>query len=112
MENEALISKPTSLCGKLTQIDFFCIIFLPFMLIFVIVVTIGKNGEVNYAPEITIPSMEFRVLNITETRLSFKWDLLIRIPPRLPGHYACLEGDLKVYILYKGVTIAVSSLER
>ncbi|CAA7031852.1 unnamed protein product [Microthlaspi erraticum] len=34
-----------------------------------------------------------------------------RIPPRLPGHYVCLEGDLKVYILYKGVTVATSSLE-
>ncbi|CAA7031850.1 unnamed protein product [Microthlaspi erraticum] len=31
--------------------------------------------------------MDFTVLNVTETRLSFKWDLLIRIPDRLPGHY-------------------------
>ncbi|EOA34728.1 hypothetical protein CARUB_v10022299mg, partial [Capsella rubella] len=49
----------------------------------------------DYVPDIIIPSMDFTVLNIAETSLSVKWDLVMRIPPDLPG-----------------VTIAHSSFER
>ncbi|XP_010419116.1 PREDICTED: uncharacterized protein LOC104704782 [Camelina sativa] len=64
----------------------------------------------NYAPDIIIPSMDFTVLNLTETSLSVKWDLVIRIPPDLPGYYTCLKGSFQTFILYQGVTIANSSL--
>ncbi|CAA0326966.1 unnamed protein product [Arabidopsis thaliana] len=65
----------------------------------------------NYAPDIIIPSMDFTVLNLTESSLSVKWDLVIRLPSDLPGYYMCLKGDLQTFILYKGVTIANSSLD-
>ncbi|CAL9240105.1 unnamed protein product [Arabidopsis halleri] len=65
----------------------------------------------NYAPDIILPSMDFTVLNLTETRLSVKWDVVIRLPSELPGYYyMCLKGDFQTFILYKGVTIANSSL--
>ncbi|KAG2322312.1 hypothetical protein Bca52824_015525 [Brassica carinata] len=56
--------------------------------------------------------MDFTVLNMTETSIGVKWDLLIRSPPMLPGFYVCLEGDFKVSIAYKGVTIGTSPIER
>ncbi|CAE5963625.1 unnamed protein product [Arabidopsis arenosa] len=55
--------------------------------------------------------MDFTVLNLTETRLSVKWDLVIRLPPDLPGYFMCLKGYFQTFIFYKGVTIANSSLE-
>ncbi|XP_010513699.1 PREDICTED: uncharacterized protein LOC104789750 [Camelina sativa] len=64
----------------------------------------------NYVPDIIIPSMDFTVLNLTETRRSVKWDLVIRIPSDLPGYYTCLKGSFQTFIHYKGVTIANSSL--
>ncbi|XP_019096168.1 PREDICTED: uncharacterized protein LOC109130723 [Camelina sativa] len=73
--------------------------------------TTQDSYEENYVPDITVPSMDSTVLNMTETRLSVKWDLLIRIPPDLPGFYMCLDGDFQVFIIYKGVTIATSSIE-
>ncbi|CAH8268594.1 unnamed protein product [Arabidopsis lyrata] len=53
--------------------------------------------------------MDFTVLNITQTRLSAKWDLSIRIPEDLPGNYICLQGDFQASFLYKNVTLATSS---
>ncbi|CAA7031854.1 unnamed protein product [Microthlaspi erraticum] len=69
----------------------------------------AKKEAENYVPEITIPSIDFTVLNVTETRV--KWDLLIRLPSDLPGYFMCLKGDFQVFILYKGVTIANSTIE-
>ncbi|XP_019083023.1 PREDICTED: uncharacterized protein LOC104701647 [Camelina sativa] len=63
----------------------------------------------NYVPDIIIPSMDL-VLNLTETRRSVKWDLVIRIPSDLPGYYTCLKGSFQTFILYQGVNIANSSL--
>ncbi|CAA7031853.1 unnamed protein product [Microthlaspi erraticum] len=80
-------------------------------------VEVGKQTErekkeaENYVPEITIPSTDFTVLNVTESRLDVKWDLLIRLPWDLPGYFMCLKGDSQVFILYKGVTIANSTIE-
>ncbi|KAJ0241245.1 F202 protein [Hirschfeldia incana] len=59
-------------------------------------------------PKIELVSMEFTVLNITNTRLSAKWDLSIRIPNDLPGQYICLQGDIQASFMYKNVTLATS----
>ncbi|CAA7031851.1 unnamed protein product [Microthlaspi erraticum] len=70
-----------------------------------------QKEEENYVPEITIKSIDFTMLNVTESRLDVKWDLLIRLPSDLPGYYMCLKGDFQVFIFYKGVTIANSTIE-
>ncbi|XP_006301801.2 uncharacterized protein LOC17894827 [Capsella rubella] len=59
-----------------------------------------------------LSSMDFTVLNITETRLSAKWDLSIRIPGDLSGYYICLQGDVQTSLLYKNVTLATSSPQK
>ena len=38
-------------------------------------------------PKIELASLDFTVLNITDTRLSAKWDMSIRIPYDLPSVY-------------------------
>ncbi|KAL0875805.1 hypothetical protein Bca101_025510 [Brassica carinata] len=120
MEKEALIPNPTSQQGKLKRDEgkpicgtiflvLFCLAGLFAFLYFA-----GKEAEKEEKRAVlyvTIPSMDFTVLNMTETRLSVKWDLLIRIPSKLPGFYVCLKGDFKVFIAYKGVTIATSPIE-
>ncbi|KAF8098766.1 hypothetical protein N665_0259s0036 [Sinapis alba] len=119
MENQALIPNPTSQQGELKRDkDVRICLGIVFGLLLVAAVFhilkfVGEvtEEEQKRGPEITIPSMDFTVLNMTETRLSVKWDLLIRIPPKLPGFYVCLEGDFKVFIAYKGVTIATSPIQ-
>ncbi|CAH2066487.1 unnamed protein product, partial [Thlaspi arvense] len=110
----------TSQSDTLTRKKFvenFVVTVLAFVLAFAMIgglIFVGNKDyeeKKNYVPKITIPSIDFTVLNLTETRLSVKWDLLIRIPPDLPGHFTCLKGDFQVLILYKGVTIANSSME-
>lgn len=116
MEKEALVPKLTYL-RPLTLKDYY----VPFFLVIVVLLFFGfftyvvyeqQKEEQNYVPNITIPSIDFTVLNITETRLSVKWDLLLRIPSDLPGLYMCLKGNFQFSIIYKGVTIATSFIER
>ncbi|KAG2321564.1 hypothetical protein Bca52824_014777 [Brassica carinata] len=68
----------------------------PHKLIGCIVYTIKLSSRKEPVPKIELASMNFRVLNITNTRLSAKWDLSIRIPYDLPGCYICLQGDFKL----------------
>ncbi|ESQ28219.1 hypothetical protein EUTSA_v10019156mg [Eutrema salsugineum] len=111
-------SNATSLWGNLKRNSqamlVIVIIAVVFITLFYILAHLQEIEEKrrNHVPDITIPSMDFTVLNITKTRLSVKWDLLIRIPGDLPGYYMCLEGDFKVFIVYEGVTIADSSIQR
>ncbi|CAN6934606.1 unnamed protein product [Brassica oleracea] len=63
-------------------------------------------------PKIELASLDFTVLNITDTLLSAKWDVWIRIPSYLPGFYICLQGDLQASFLYKNVTLATSSPQK
>ena len=63
-------------------------------------------------PKIELASLDFTVLNITDTRLSAKWDVSIRIPSYLPGRYICLQGDLQASFMYKDVTLATSSPQK
>ena len=56
--------------------------------------------------------MDFAVLNITDTRLSAKWDVWIRIPYDLPGRYICLQGHFQASFMYKNVTLAISSPQK
>ncbi|CAN7087463.1 unnamed protein product [Brassica oleracea var. botrytis] len=63
-------------------------------------------------PKIELASMDFAVLNITDTRLSAKWDVSIRIPCDLPGRYICLQGDFQASFMYKDVTLATSSPQK
>ncbi|EFH63529.1 hypothetical protein ARALYDRAFT_894796 [Arabidopsis lyrata subsp. lyrata] len=63
-------------------------------------------------PKIELASMDFTVHNITQTRLSAKWDLSIRIPNNLPGQYICLQGELQASFLYKNATLATSSPQK
>lgn len=63
-------------------------------------------------PKIELASIDFTVHNITQTRLSAKWDMSIRIPYDLPGQYICLQGDLQASLLYKNVTLATSSPQK
>ncbi|RID55716.1 hypothetical protein BRARA_G02962, partial [Brassica rapa] len=63
-------------------------------------------------PKIELASLDFTVLNITDTRLSAKWDMSIRIPYDLPSDYICLQGDLQASFLYKNVTLATSSPQK
>ncbi|KAG2321586.1 hypothetical protein Bca52824_014799 [Brassica carinata] len=51
------------------------------------------NSREKPVPKIELASMDFTVLNITDTRLSAKWDVSIRIPYDLPGRY--MYKDLK-----------------
>ncbi|CAL9224264.1 unnamed protein product [Arabidopsis halleri] len=115
MEKEALVPKLTSLRPftlKDYYVPFFIfIVVLLFLGVFTYVVYEQHKEEQNYVPNITIPSIDFTVLNITETRLSVKWDLLLRIPRDLPGWYMCLKGNFQFSIIYKGVTIATSFIE-
>ncbi|XP_010450825.1 PREDICTED: uncharacterized protein LOC104732919 [Camelina sativa] len=122
MEKEALVPKLTSV-SRTPLKEYVQLILGIFVFLVILSFTIAgmayclsaaheedKERE-NYVPNITVPSMDFTVLNITETSLSLKWNLLIRIPRDLPGWYMCLRGDFKFFILYKGVTIATSSIE-
>ncbi|XP_010513701.1 PREDICTED: uncharacterized protein LOC104789752 [Camelina sativa] len=63
-------------------------------------------------PNIEIASMDFTVHNITQTRLSANWDLLIRVPRTLPDHFICLQGDIQASLFYKDITLATSSRQR
>ncbi|XP_023644302.1 LOW QUALITY PROTEIN: uncharacterized protein LOC17896427 [Capsella rubella] len=120
-ENEELAPKST-FCATLTpqqknKLHKSLMIFILFIFIaifvYICVRAIQYNPSVeDYVPDIIIPSMDFTVLNIAETSLSVKWDLVMRIPPDLPGYYTCLKGYFQTFILYKGVTIAHSSFER
>ncbi|KAJ4909608.1 hypothetical protein Rs2_04229 [Raphanus sativus] len=56
--------------------------------------------------------MDFTIHNITQTHLSATWDLLTRIPRRLPDIYICLQGDLQASLFYKNITIAISPRQR
>ncbi|XP_048615897.1 uncharacterized protein LOC125588542 [Brassica napus] len=67
------------------------------------------NSREKPVPKIELASMDFTVLNITDTRLSAKWDVSIRIPYDLPGRYICLQGDFQASFMYKDVTLATSS---
>ncbi|CAH8257667.1 unnamed protein product [Arabidopsis lyrata] len=127
--NGELAPNPTSLCARLTPqqkdrvqkiivlccIAIFVAVFITYVCFYEAQIRREKRREEqrirNYAPDIIIPSMDFTVLNLTETSLSVKWDLVIRLPSDLPGYYMCLKGDLQTFILYKGVTIANSSLD-
>ncbi|KAJ0241244.1 hypothetical protein HA466_0216780 [Hirschfeldia incana] len=71
-----------------------------------------KREEPVQIPKIELASMDFTVLNITDTRLSAKWDMSIRIPYDLPSDYICLQGDLQACFLYKNVTLATSSPQK
>ncbi|XP_019101918.1 PREDICTED: LOW QUALITY PROTEIN: uncharacterized protein LOC104699123 [Camelina sativa] len=63
-------------------------------------------------PKLELASMEFTVLSITQTRLSAKWDLSIRIPDDLPGEYIYPQGDFQASFLYKNVTLVTSSPQK
>ncbi|CAH8363872.1 unnamed protein product [Eruca vesicaria subsp. sativa] len=63
-------------------------------------------------PKIELASMDFTVLNISDTRLSAKWNMSIRIPNDLPGKFICFQGDLQASFLYKNITLATSSQEK
>ncbi|CAH8337450.1 unnamed protein product [Eruca vesicaria subsp. sativa] len=115
MEKEALIPSPTS--QKLNQIDkllnlYACILITVLLTALVVIAyyNIAYDAR-NCRLDVTIRSMDFTVLNMTETRLSVKWDLLIRIAPENPVCFLCRNGDYKVNISYNGVTIATSPIE-
>ncbi|KAF8102260.1 hypothetical protein N665_0199s0035 [Sinapis alba] len=115
---EALIPKPTSPRAKLKPSWeepkwplFVALGSLLFVLSIIIIAHYVILHDKLHAPDITIPSMDFTLLNMTEPLSTVKWDLLISIPPTLPGYYVPLKGDFKVFIVYDGVTIATSSLE-
>lgn len=118
MGNEGLATGYTSLWDRLRQKEkvkeFLIGLVIAGVFVFVVfgfVEEFEREKEaLNYVPEITIPSIDFTVFNVTETRV--KWDLLIRLPLDLPGYFMCLKGDFQVFILYKGVTIANSTIER
>ncbi|CAH8257678.1 unnamed protein product [Arabidopsis lyrata] len=63
-------------------------------------------------PNIEIASMDFTVLNITQTRLSANWDLLIRVPSDLPNVFICLQGDIQASVFYKNINLVTSSGQR
>ncbi|XP_010419127.1 PREDICTED: uncharacterized protein LOC104704793 [Camelina sativa] len=63
-------------------------------------------------PNIEIASMDFTLRNITKTRLSANWDLLIRVPSNLPDLYICLQGDIQASLFYKNITLVTSSAQR
>lgn len=77
-----------------------------FLLMIIVCVLIGYDDDVyeeKYrVPKITITSMDFTILNVTEARVSAKWDLLIKIPGKF---------DLKGSLLCN-ITIANSSAQR
>ncbi|CAA7031855.1 unnamed protein product [Microthlaspi erraticum] len=109
MGNEELAPENTSPCDvKKLLIVFLVIAGMVAIVVFGVVELdkevdrIYKKAE-NYVPEITIPSTDFNVLNVTESRLDVKWDLLIRLPSDLPGYYMCLKGDFQVFMLYKDI---------
>jgi len=70
------------------------------------------NQETPVAPNIEIASMDFTVRNITQTRLSANWDLLIRVPSNLPNAYICLQGDIQASLFYKTINLVTSSAQR
>ncbi|KAG2253785.1 hypothetical protein Bca52824_083921 [Brassica carinata] len=76
------------------------------------VYTIKLSSRKEPVPKIELASMDFTVLNITDTRLSAKWDLSIRIPDDLPGSYICLQGHFQASFMYKNVTLAISSPQK
>ncbi|KAJ0242750.1 F202 protein [Hirschfeldia incana] len=73
---------------------------------------LDEQTPVRAVPEIEVASMDFTIHNITQTHLSATWDLLTRIPSRLPDNYICLQGDLQASLFYKNITIAISSRHR
>ncbi|EFH63538.1 hypothetical protein ARALYDRAFT_894807 [Arabidopsis lyrata subsp. lyrata] len=74
-------------------------------------ILIATNQETS-VPNIEITSMDFTVHNITQTRLSANWDLLIRVPSDLPNAYICLQGDIQASLFYKNFTLVTSSGQR
>ncbi|KAL0800863.1 hypothetical protein Bca101_056038 [Brassica carinata] len=74
----------------------FWLLICAFIYAFIVALRFVEEEEEKIEGEVTIPSMDFTVLNMTETSIGVKWDLLIRSPPMLPGFYVCLEGDFKV----------------
>ncbi|KAL9311274.1 hypothetical protein AtEden1_Chr1g0070801 [Arabidopsis thaliana] len=70
------------------------------------------NQETPVAPNIEIASMDFTVRNITQTRLSANWDILIRVPSNLPNDYICLQGDIQASLFYKTINLVTSSAQR
>ncbi|KAF3522427.1 hypothetical protein F2Q69_00051263 [Brassica cretica] len=84
---EALIPKPTFPRGKLKPSeDVQRVLFVALgsiIFFFGIIMLAHYKHDKLHAPDIIIPSMDFTVLNMTEP-LSVKWDLLIRIYPKLP----------------------------
>lgn len=72
---------------------------------------LSENNDA-HVPNIEVASMDFTVQSMTQTRLSANWDSLIRIPKTLPGNFICLQGDLRVSLLYKNVTLVTSSRQK
>ncbi|CAF2139190.1 unnamed protein product [Brassica rapa] len=87
----------------------FCLIAFIIMLSFALIIWLEGQTPV---PEIEVASMDFTIQNITQTHLSATWDLLTRIPSKLPDNYICLQGDLQAFLFYKNITIAISSRHR
>ncbi|XP_010419119.1 PREDICTED: uncharacterized protein LOC104704785 [Camelina sativa] len=87
-------------------------VILAAVLIFLYVFTIEESNRKIRVPATELASMDFTVHNITETRLSANWDLSIRIPGDLPGYYICLQGDVQASLLYKNVTLAISTPQK
>lgn len=103
---EETVNKPLDYSDK---------IFLVFLFIFcagLICLPIYVANLETPVPNIEIASMHFTVSNITQTRLSANWDLLIRIPSNLPDNYICLQGDLQASLFYKNITLVTSSGQR
>ncbi|CAA7014384.1 unnamed protein product [Microthlaspi erraticum] len=63
-------------------------------------------------PNIEVASVDFTVQNMTQTRLSANWDVLIRIPKTLPDNFICLQGDIRVSLFYKNVALVTSSRQK
>ncbi|CAH2066770.1 unnamed protein product, partial [Thlaspi arvense] len=79
---------------------------------FCIAILISLLIRHHLVPNIEVASMDFTVQNITQTRLSANWDLLVRIPRSLPDKFICLQGDVQASLFYKGVTLVTSSKQR
>ncbi|XP_019100973.1 PREDICTED: uncharacterized protein LOC104789753 [Camelina sativa] len=71
-----------------------------------------KKLVARLAPNIEIASMDFTVRNITKTRLSANWDLLIRVPSNLTDDYICPQGKIQTSLFYKNIALVTSSAQR
>ncbi|CAH8363827.1 unnamed protein product [Eruca vesicaria subsp. sativa] len=91
--------------------EFFILLCLGACFIGLMVYMLKPSSLKEPVPKIELASMDFTVLNISDTRLSAKWDMSIRIPDDLPGDYICFQGDLQASFMYKNVTLATSSQE-